>query len=107
MTVTPDGSPTPLEVSPELASATRAFLDEIDRLGYELSADLTVRPKAPASATVESTSPGADGVSSTITSAPGDASPEEGTDPVGEATSEVDDTPEAAEPVRRPDGSFA
>ena len=103
----PDGSPTPLDVSPELASATRAFLDEIDRLGYELSADLSVRPKTPASATVEPTSPGADGVSSTITSAPGDASPEAGTAPVGEGPSEVDVTPEAAEPVRRPDGSFA
>lgn len=103
----PDGSPTSLEVSPELASATRAFLDEIDRLGYELSADLAVRPKAAPSATVESTSPGADGVSSTITSAPGDASPEAGTAPVGEAPSEVDVTPEVAEPVRRPDGSFA
>ena len=101
----PDGSPASLEVSPELASATRAFLDEIDRLGYELSADLAVRPKAPAPANVEPTSPGADGVSSTITSAPGDASPEAGTVPEGETSS--DPTPEVAEPVRRPDGSFA
>ncbi len=99
----PDGSPTSLEVPSALADATRTFLEAIDALGYELSADLAVRAKAAPSATVETTSPGADGVSSTITSAPGDASPEQGTS--GEATPES--TPEMAEPVRRPDGSFA
>lgn len=100
----PDGSPSSLEVPSALADATRTFLEAIDALGYELSADLAVRLKTAASATVETTSPGADGVSSTITSAPGDASPEAGTDS-GEAT--PDSTPEVAEPVRRPDGSFA
>ena len=104
----PDGSPTALEVPSELATATMVFLEAIDQLGYELSADLTVRPKAVASANIESTSPGADGVSSTmITSAPGDAPPEVSTAPVEEATSEVDDASEVGAPIRRPDGSFA